>query len=56
MWSYVIIIIFSALAVYFTFEEYRKGKCPKRTLNLIGALEAVVIGVSAVMLIRDLGV
>ena len=53
-WLYLIVMIFSALTLYFTYGEYKRNRFSKRTFTLVSIMEAVVIIVTAVMLIMSL--
>ena len=54
IWLYLIVMIFSALTLYFTYGEYKWNRFSKRTFTLVSIMEAVVIIVTAVMLIMSL--
>ena len=53
-WLYLVIIIFSALTLYFTYAEYKQNKFSKKSFALISIMEAVVMIATAVMLITSL--
>lgn len=53
-WLYLIVMIFSALTLYFTYGEYKQNRFSKRALTLVSIMEAVVIIATAVMLIMSL--
>ena len=53
-WLYLVVIIFSALTLYFTYGEYKQNRFSKRAFTLVSILEAVVIIATAVMLIMSL--
>ena len=53
-WLYLIVIIFSALTLYFTYGEYKQNKFSRKSFTLVGIMEAVVIVATAVMLIMSL--
>jgi hypothetical protein len=44
-WAIIIVIVFSILTVYFTYDEYKKGKTSRKLLNIICALEAAVVAI-----------
>jgi len=50
-WLYLVVMIFSALTLYFTYGEYKQNRFSKKTFTLVSVLEAVVIVAAAVMLI-----
>lgn len=52
-WLYLIVMIFSALTLYFTYGEYKQSRFSKNTFTLVSIMEAVVIVASAVMLIMS---
>ena len=53
-WLYLVVIIFSALTLYFTYGEYKQNRFSKRAFTLVSILEVVVFIVTAAMLIRSL--
>lgn len=53
-WLCLVVIIFSALTLYFTYGEYKQNRFSKRAFTLVSILEAVVVIVTAVMLIMSL--
>ncbi len=53
-WLYLVVIIFSALTLYFTYEEYKQNRFSKKAFTLVNILEVVVIVATAVMLIMSL--
>ena len=53
-WLYLVVMVFSALTLYFTYGEYKQNKFSKRAFTLVSILEAVVIIATAVMLIMSL--
>ena len=53
-WLYLVVMIFSALTLYFTYGEYKQNRFSKRAFTLVSILEAVVIVATAVMLIMSL--
>ena len=50
-WLYLIVLIFSALSWYFTYGEYKQKRFSKRTFALVSIMEAVVLIVTAAMMI-----
>lgn len=50
---YLMIIMFSALTLYLIYGDYRKKQFPKKTFTFVGILEAVVIIISAALLIKS---
>lgn len=50
-WLYLIVLIFSALTLYFTYGEYRQNRFSKKIFTLVSIMEAVVLVATAVMLI-----
>ena len=53
-WLYLVVMIFSALTLYFTYGEYKQNRFSKKAFTLVSILEAVVIVATAVMLIMSL--
>ena len=53
-WLYSIVIIFSALALYFTWGEYKQNCFSKKAFTLVNIMEAVAIVATIVMLIMPL--
>ena len=53
-WLYLIVMIFSALTIYFIYGEYKKNRFAKRAFTLVSIMEVVVIIATAVMLIISL--
>ena len=53
-WLYLIVIIFSALTLYFTYGEYKQNKFSKKSFTLVSIMEIVVIVATAVMLTMSL--
>lgn len=53
-WLYLIVMIFSALTLYFIYGEYNKNRFSKRAFTLVSIMELVVIIATAVMLIISL--
>lgn len=53
-WLYLMVIIFSALTLYFTYGEYKQNKFSKKAFTLVSIMEAVAIVATAVMLIMSL--
>lgn len=53
-WLYLIVMIFSALTLYFIYGEYKKNRFLKRAFTLVSIMEVVVIIATAVMLIISL--
>ena len=54
IWLYLIVMIFSALTLYFIYGEYKQNRFSKRAFTLVSIMEVVVIIVTAVMLIMSL--
>ena len=50
-WLYLVVMIFSALTLYFTYGEYKQNRFSKKAFTLISIMEAVAIVATAVMLI-----
>ena len=50
-WLYLIVMIFSALTLYFTDGEYKQNRFSKKAFTLVSVMEAVVIIATTVMLI-----
>ena len=48
------IMIFSALTLYFTYGEYKQNRFSKKVFTLVSIMEAVVIVSAIVMLIMSL--
>ena len=53
-WLYLVVMIFSALTLYFTFGEYKQNRFSKKVFTLDSIMVAVVIVATAVMLIMSL--
>ena len=53
-WLYLVVIIFSALTLYFTYGEYKQNRFSKKAFTLVNIMEMVVIVAAAVMLIMSL--
>lgn len=53
-WLYLVVMIFSALTLYFAYGEYKQNKFSKKALALVSIMEAVVIVAIAVMLIMSI--
>ena len=53
-WLYLVVIIFSALTLYFTYGEYKQNRFSKRAFILVSILEAVVIIATAIMMVMSL--
>ena len=52
-WLYLVVIIFSALTLYFTYGEYKENKFPKKTFALVCVMEIVVIIVTGILLVMS---
>ena len=50
-WLYLVVVVFSALTLYFTYGEYKQNRFSKRAITLVSIMEIVVIVATAVMLI-----
>lgn len=48
---YLIVLIFSALTLYFTYGEYRQGRFSKKAFKFVSGFEAIVIAAAATLLI-----
>ena len=53
-WLYLVVMIFSALTLYFTYGEYKQNRFSKKAFTLVSIMEAVVIVATTVMLIMSL--
>ena len=53
-WLYLVVIIFSALTLYFTYGEYKQNRFSQKAFTLVSIMEAVAIAATAVMLIMSL--
>ena len=53
-WLYLIVMIFSALTLYFNYGEYKQNRFSKKAFFLVSIMEAVGIIVTAVMLVMSL--
>ncbi len=53
-WLYLIVLIFSALILYFTYGEYKQSRFSKKAFTLVSIMKAVAIVVIAVMLTMSL--
>lgn len=54
IWLYLLVVVFSALTLYFVYEEHRKTRFPEKTFAAVCVLEAAVIIISAALLIKSL--
>ena len=54
IWLYLIVLIFSALTLYFTYGDYRQNRFSKKVFTLVSIMEVIVIIATAVMLIISL--
>lgn len=52
-WLYLIILIFSALTLYYTYDEYKKERFSKKAFTLVSIMEVVVIIIASVLLIKS---
>lgn len=52
-WLYLIILIFSALTLYYTYSEYKKERFSKKAFTLVSIMEVVVIIIASVLLIKS---
>jgi len=50
-WLYLVVVVFSALTLYFTYGEYKQNRFSKKAFTLVSIMEVVVIVATAVMLI-----
>lgn len=53
-WLYLIVLIFSALTLYFTYVEYKKEHFSKKAFILASIMEAVVLIITAILLIKSI--
>ena len=53
-WLYLVVMIFSALTLYFTYGEYKHNRFSKKAFTLVSIMEAFVIVATTVMLIMSL--
>ena len=53
-WLYLVVIIFSALTLYFAYGEYKQNRFSKKAFTLVSIMEAVVIVATAIMLIMSI--
>ena len=53
-WLYLVVIIFSALTLHFTYGEYKQNRFSKKAFTLVSIMEAVVIVATAIMLIMSI--
>lgn len=51
-WLYLVVMIFSALTLYFTYGESKQNRFSKKAFTLVGVMETVVIIITAVLLIK----
>lgn len=51
IWLYLVVMIFSALTLYFIYGEYKQNRFSKKAFTLVSIMEIVVIVAIAVMLI-----
>ncbi len=51
--GYIIVVIFGCLTVYYVWNDYKKDKMSKKTFVSICAMEAVVVIVSLVSLLKS---
>lgn len=54
IWLYLIILIFSALTLYFVYGDYKKERFSKKAFILVGIMETVVLIITAVLMIKSL--
>jgi hypothetical protein len=52
-WLYLIIIVFSALTLYFVYGDYRKKQFSQKAFTIVSIMEMVVIIISAALLIKS---
>ena len=53
-WLYSIVLVFSALTLYFVFGEYKQNRFSKKAFAMVSIMESVVIVAGIVMLIIKL--
>ena len=53
-WICLTVLIFSALSIYFSYEEYRKNKYPKKIAAMLYTMEGILMAGTAVLLILSL--
>ena len=51
-WLYLIILVFSALTLYFAYGDYKKERFSKKAFTLVSIMEVVVIIITVVLLIK----
>lgn len=54
IWLRLIVIIFSVLAVSFLYKDYKNGNFSKKALIIISIMEAIVIIISFISLVKSL--
>lgn len=54
VWLHLVILIFSALTLQFTYGEYKQNSFSKKSFIWISVMEIAVIIVTAVMLIMSI--
>ena len=54
-WLYLIVLIFSAITVYFIYCEYKQKRFSKKAFILVSIMETVVIVATVFMLIISFG-
>lgn len=53
-WLYLIVMIFTALTLYFNYEEYKQNRFSRKVFTLVSIMEIVVIFVTGAMLIMSI--
>lgn len=53
-WLYWIVLLFSALTLYFVGAEYRQERFSKRAFVLVGIMETIVLIITVILLMGSL--
>ena len=53
-WLYLIILIFSAMTLYFVYGDYKKDSFSKKAFTLVSAMETVVIIICIILIIKSI--
>lgn len=53
-WLYLIILIFSAMTLYFVYGDYKKNRFSKKAFMLVGIMEFIVIIISFFLIIKSI--
>ena len=53
-WLYLVILIFSAMTLYFVYGDYKKSRFSKKAFTIVSMMEAVVIIISIALIIKSM--